>query len=245
MNTTTSLARAEIAPGNGAFITIRNLKRYYRMGGTIVKALDGVDLDVERGELLCLMGPSGSGKSTLLNLLGGLDTPDDGTIMVAGRDISTLDENELAAYRRQSVGLVFQSFNLIPTMTALENVEFPMVFAGLSPAERRERAKEVLELVGLGDRINHRPTELSGGQQQRVAIARALVCEPALLLADEPTGNLDSRTSHEIMGLLVELNRAGLTIVMVTHEPDIAAYARREVRFRDGRILADERRSAA
>ena len=240
MNTTTSLARAEIAPGNGAFITIRNLKRYYRMGGTIVKALDGVDLDVERGELLCLMGPSGSGKSTLLNLLGGLDTPDDGTIMVAGRDISTLDENELAAYRRQSVGLVFQSFNLIPTMTALENVEFPMVFAGLSPAERRERAKEVLELVGLGDRINHRPTELSGGQQQRVAIARALVNQPAILLGDEPTGNLDSKTGLEILDMLQQLNRQGQTIILVTHDPRTSSYATRTVHMLDGRIVSEE-----
>ncbi len=227
-------------PDNGAFITIRNLKRYYRMGGTIVKALDGVDLDVARGELLCLMGPSGSGKSTLLNLLGGLDTPDDGTIVVAGRDISTLDENELAAYRRQSVGFVFQSFNLIPTMTALENVEFPMVFAGLPPAERRERAKGVLELVGLGDRINHRPTELSGGQQQRVAIARALVNQPAILLGDEPTGNLDSKTGLEILDMLQQLNHQGQTIILVTHDPRTSSYATRTVHMLDGRIVTED-----
>ena len=222
-------------------IEITNLKRYYYMGDTVVRALDGVDLEVVPGELLCLMGPSGSGKSTLLNLLGGLDTPDDGTIIVNGRDISTLDENELAEYRQQSVGFVFQSFNLVPTMTALENVEFPMIFAGVPPADRHRRAEHALTQVGLGDRMDHKPTELSGGQQQRVAIARSLVNRPAILLGDEPTGNLDSKTGIEILDMLQTLNDEGQTIILVTHDPRTTAYATRTINMLDGKILDEVR----
>jgi putative ABC transport system ATP-binding protein len=225
---------------NGAFIEIRDLKRHFKLGDTLVRALDGVDLDVQRGELLCLMGPSGSGKTTLLNLLGGLDTPDEGVIVVDGRDISTLDENELATYRQQAVGFVFQSFNLIPSMTALENVEFPMIFARLSPAERRTRALAALEQVGLSDRTHHRPTELSGGQQQRVAMARALVNQPAILLGDEPTGNLDTKTGVEVLDMLQALNQQGQTIILVTHDPRTSAYATRTIHLLDGKIVGDE-----
>ncbi len=225
---------------NGAFIEIRDLKRHFKLGDTLVRALDGVDLNVQRGELLCLMGPSGSGKTTLLNLLGGLDTPDEGVIVVDGRDISTLDENELATYRQQAVGFVFQSFNLIPSMTALENVEFPMIFARLSPAERRARALAALEQVGLSDRTHHRPTELSGGQQQRVAMARALVNQPAILLGDEPTGNLDTKTGVEVLDMLQALNEQGQTIILVTHDPRTSAYATRTIHLLDGKIVGDE-----
>ncbi len=223
-----------------AFITVRNLKRHYRLGGAVVRALDGIDLDVTRGEMLCLMGPSGSGKSTLLNLLGGLDTPDEGSIVVAGRDISTLDDNALALYRQQSVGFVFQSFNLIPTMTALENVEFPMIFAGTSPAERRRRAMELLNMIGLGDRMHHKPTELSGGQQQRVSIARALINHPDILLGDEPTGNLDTKTGGEILDMLKMLNEQGQTIILVTHDPRIGNYVSRTIHLLDGQIVEQQ-----
>jgi putative ABC transport system ATP-binding protein len=226
---------------DGAFIIVRNIKRHFLLGDTIVRALDGVDLSVEQGEFLCLMGPSGSGKSTLLNLLGGLDTPDEGTIIVAGRDISTLDENELADYRQRSVGFVFQSFNLIPSMTALENVEFPMIFASISAAERRQRALEALNSVGLGDRIDHKPTELSGGQQQRVALARSLVNHPKILLCDEPTGNLDTKTGEEILEMLTALYKNGQTIIVVTHDPRLNAYATRSIHLLDGRVVSEER----
>ena len=222
------------------FIIIRDLARHYRLGDTVVRALDGINLNVARGEFLVLMGPSGSGKSTLLNLLGGLDRPDAGTLVVNGRNVASLDQNELALYRQRSVGFVFQSFNLIPTMTAQENVAFPMIFAGTVPAERRARSAELLERLGLADRAHHKPTELSGGQQQRVAMARALVNEPAILLADEPTGNLDSKTGEEILSLLKQLNAGGQTIIVVTHDPRIANYATRTLHLLDGKIVRDE-----
>ena len=216
--------------------------KVYGTGAAAVRALDRVDLAVEAGEFVAITGASGSGKSTAMNILGCLDRPSSGSYRFAGRPLETAGREVLALVRRHFLGFVFQGFNLLPRTTALENVELPLVYRGIPGSERRARARAALARVGLADRAHHSVSELSGGQQQRVAIARALVSEPALLLADEPTGNLDSRTSHEIMALLVELNRAGLTIVMVTHEPDIAAYARREVRFRDGRIVADERR---
>ena len=225
---------------NAAFITIRNLTRHYTLGTTIVRALDGIDLDAAQGEFLVLMGPSGSGKSTLLNLLGGLDTPDSGTLSVAGKEVGSLDQNELAVYRQRSVGFVFQSFNLIPTMTAVENVAFPMIFAGVPPARRTERAEELLTLMGLGDRMHHKPTELSGGQQQRVAMARSLVNDPAILLADEPTGNLDSKTGEEILSVLQDLNQQGQTIIVVTHDSRITDYATRTVHMLDGHIVQPE-----
>jgi putative ABC transport system ATP-binding protein len=217
-------------------ITARGLKRYYKLGGQTVRALDGVDLDVQRGEMLVLMGPSGSGKSTLLNVLGGLDHPDEGVINVDGQEISRLDANGLAMYRQKQIGFVFQSFNLIATMTALQNVEYPMIFARTSPRERRARARELLERVGLGDRMHHRPTELSGGQQQRVAMARALVNNPRILLGDEPTGNLDSKTGEEILVMLKKLNTQGQTIIIVSHDPRLANYATRTIQMLDGRI---------
>jgi putative ABC transport system ATP-binding protein len=223
-----------------AFIAVRGLKRRFRLGDAIIRALDGIDLDIQRGEFLCLMGPSGSGKTTLLNVLGGLDRPDEGSITVDGLQIERLDANALAHYRRQKVGFVFQTFNLIPTMTALENVEFPMIFAGTPMTERRRRAMELLEQVGLGDRMHHKPTELSGGQQQRVALARALVNAPQIVLGDEPTGNLDTKTGEEIMSLLSQLNRLGQTIVIVTHDPRISAYATRTVHMLDGCIVSEE-----
>jgi putative ABC transport system ATP-binding protein len=216
--------------------------KVYGSGPAAVRALDRVDLAVEAGEFVAITGASGSGKSTAMNILGCLDRPSGGSYRFAGRPLEAAGREVLALVRRHFLGFVFQGFNLLPRTSAQENVELPLVYRGMASSERRARAREALARVGLADRVHHSVSELSGGQQQRVAIARALVSEPALLLADEPTGNLDSRTSHEIMGLLVELNRAGLTIVMVTHEPDIAAYARREVRFRDGRIVADERR---
>ncbi len=223
-----------------AFITVRGLRRQYVMGEVVVKALDGVDLEVNEGEFLCLMGPSGSGKSTLLNLLGGLDSPDEGSIVVNGQEITRLDQNGLSLYRQREIGYIFQSFNLITTMTALQNVEFPMVFAHVSRAERRRRATEALIKVGLGDRMRHRPTELSGGQQQRVAVARGLINDPAILLGDEPTGNLDSKMSEDILNMLVEVNRAGQTLVVVTHDPRVSGYASRIIRMLDGRIDTDD-----
>ncbi len=225
-----------------ALVRVENLCRAFSMGGeVVVRALDGVSFDVDEGEILGLMGPSGSGKSTLLYLLGGLDRPSSGHIWVRDRDITALDENALARYRREQVGFVFQTFNLVATMTALENVEFPMVFAGVPPAERRARARAALEQVGLGDRADHRPTELSGGQQQRVAIARALINQPAIVLADEPTGNLDSRTGAEVMDLLARLNREqGRTIVIVSHDPRVVGYAHRCVHLLDGHTVDRE-----
>ena len=236
-------ARSVHKMSEAPFITVRGLKRYYTMGETIVKALDGVDVDVRRGEFLCLMGPSGSGKSTLLHLLGGLDTSDTGEIVVDGMNITHLDENSLAAYRQKHVGFMFQSFNLIPTMTALQNVAYPMVFASVSTGERRRRAEVLLKRVGLGDRMDHKPTELSGGQQQRVAIARSMVNRPQIILGDEPTGNLDSKTGTEIMGILRALNEAGQTLVLVTHDPRVTEYATRTIHMLDGKIINEEVRS--
>jgi len=225
-------------------ISLRGIEKTYRVGTQEVRAVRGVDLDVARGEYLAIMGSSGSGKSTLMNLLGCLDTPTAGHYELAGRDVSDLGEDELAAVRNREVGFVFQTFNLLPRSTALQNVELPLVYAGIGTAERRERAAHSLDQVGLADRTHHRPNELSGGQRQRVAIARALVTAPSLLLADEPTGNLDSRTSEEIMALLHELDRGGRTLILVTHEADIAAYTRRIIRLHDGRIASDERHEA-
>jgi putative ABC transport system ATP-binding protein len=217
---------------------ITDLHRDFQMGGEVVHALDGVTVRVEAGEFLAVMGPSGSGKSTLLYLVGGLDRPTGGEIEVNGRKISHLDENELAAYRREEVGFVFQSFHLVPTMTALENVEFPMRFARVPTDERRARAVELLEMVGLGHRMEHKPTELSGGQQQRVAVARALANDPAIILADEPTGNLDTQTGAEIMDLLVRLSQQEeRTLLIVSHDPRVTDYATRSIHLLDGKLM--------
>jgi putative ABC transport system ATP-binding protein len=218
-------------------IRIQDLHRDFPMGHEIVHALDGVSLTVRAGEFLGVMGPSGSGKSTLLYLMGGLDRPTGGHIWVRDQDITALDENGLAVYRRREVGFVFQTFNLISTMGALENVEFPMLFARVSPAQRQERARYLLELMGLADRMGHKPTELSGGQQQRVAMARALVNDPTIILADEPTGNLDSHTGAEVMAILAQLNQEqGRTIVVVSHDPSITDFTSRRIHLLDGRI---------
>lgn len=215
-----------------------DLVKEFSMGSQRIFALNGVDLEIESGEFVCVMGPSGSGKSTLLNLIGGLDRPTKGQIVVEGRDLATLDENALAAYRRRGVGFVFQTFNLIPTMTALHNVAFPMIFARVPASQRKVRARELLTEMGLGDRLDHRPTELSGGEQQRVAMARALANDPEIILADEPTGNLDSRTGHEVMEVLARVNREEQrTILVVSHDPDVAAFAGRVLRLLDGRIV--------
>ena len=230
------------APGNEWVIVTRGLKREYDMGGEIVRALRGVDLAIRRNEYVAIMGPSGSGKSTLMNLIGCLDTPDGGEYWLNGQLVSTMTDDALAHVRNREIGFVFQTFNLLPRSTALQNVELPLVYAGVPAGERKRRATEALEKVQLGARIGHRPNELSGGQRQRVAIARALVNDPAILLADEPTGNLDSNTSEEIMRVFENLATQGQTVVMVTHEPDIAAHARRVVVLRDGVIASDERR---
>ncbi len=219
-------------------IRVHNLHRDFTMGDQVVHALDGIDLEVNEGDFLAVMGPSGSGKSTLLYLLGGLDRPTAGEIWVGGRDIVLLDENDLATYRGQEVGFVFQAFHLVPTMTALQNVEFPMVFNRTPPAERRKRAQALLERMGLSDRMGHKPTELSGGQQQRVAIARALANDPRIILADEPTGNLDTRTGQEVLDLLTHLNREeGRTIVIVSHDPSVTRFVTRDIHLLDGRIV--------
>lgn len=224
-------------------ILIENISKVYRMDGVETVALNGVSLTVNRGDFKAIMGPSGSGKSTMMHIIGCLDRPTSGKVLWEGKDVSQLSDDELAIIRNQKVGFVFQSFYLLPRYTALQNVELPLIYRGLSSRERREKAKMLLEKVGLGDRIDYRPTQLSGGQQQRVAIARALAVEPVLLLADEPTGNLDSKSSHEIMELISELHSQGLTIVLVTHEHDIASYAREIVRMSDGKIVGIEKRS--
>jgi putative ABC transport system ATP-binding protein len=219
-------------------IHMQGLRREFRMGQEVVHALDGVSLAIGAGGFVTVMGPSGSGKSTLLYLLGGLDRPTAGRIRVRGQEITALDENALAAYRRREVGFVFQSFNLVATMTALENVAFPMLFARVPPARRRERARHLLDMVGLADRTDHRPTELSGGQQQRVAIARSLANDPTIILADEPTGNLDSHTGEEVMATLARLNREeARTLVVVSHDPAVASFADRRIHLLDGRIV--------
>lgn len=222
-------------------VRTKDLVKEYVMGSEIVRALRGVSVDIRRGEYISIMGPSGSGKSTLFNMIGGLDKPTSGTVFIDEVDMAQLDAYELAWLRNRKIGYIFQTFNLIPVMTALENVTLPMIFAGATTDEMIERGVELLNIVGLGDRLHHKPNELSGGQQQRVAIARALANSPAIILADEPTGNLDTRTSEEIMALLQRLNREhGITIVLVTHELDIARHARRLIALRDGRLVRDE-----
>ena len=222
-----------------AVIVTRNLQRDYDMGGEVVHALRGVDLVIRKNEFVAIMGPSGSGKSTLMNLIGCLDSPTGGEYWLNGHRVSELGDDELARIRNKEIGFVFQTFNLLPRASALHNVELPLVYAGLGGRERRELAADALTRVGLGDRMQHRPNELSGGQRQRVAIARALVNTPSILLADEPTGNLDSATSEEILGLFEALYEGGQTIVLVTHEADIAAHARRQVHLKDGRLEQD------
>jgi putative ABC transport system ATP-binding protein len=221
-------------------IRIRELSREYRMGEERILALQAVTLDVRRNEYVAIMGPSGSGKSTMMNLLGCLDTPTSGEYWLNGQEVSRLTDDELARVRNREIGFVFQTFNLLPRATALHNVELPLVYAGARARERRERAVAALERVGLANRLEHRPNELSGGQRQRVAIARALVNNPSILLADEPTGNLDSATSEEIMRVFGDLHAGGQTVIMVTHEPDIAAHAERVVVLRDGRVESDQ-----
>ena len=220
-------------------IRMRDLHRVYQVGESEVRALDGVDLDIEANEYVAIMGPSGSGKSTLMNILGCLDTPTSGSYKLKGKEIAERTDDELAKIRNQEIGFVFQTFNLLARADALHNVELPLVYAGLKHEERRKRARESLELVGLADRMKHRPNELSGGQRQRVAIARALVNKPSIILADEPTGNLDSRTGEEIMVAFEAIWKAGNTVIVVTHEPDIAEHARRVVRMRDGKVESD------
>jgi putative ABC transport system ATP-binding protein len=232
------MGAAQAAKGE-ALVAAEGLMKHYRMGDEVVHALDGVTFSIPRGGYVSIIGPSGSGKSTLMNLIGGLDAPTDGRLVVDGRDIGEMNDSELAQFRNQMIGFVFQSFNLLPRMTALENVELPLIYAGLTPRARRERAAELLTRVGLGERMGHRPTQLSGGQQQRVAIARALACEPALLLADEPTGALDTATGREILALFAALNQEGATVIVVTHDPDIAALTRRVIEMRDGKIVQD------
>lgn len=221
-------------------ISLRNVKKTYVIGQTTVHALRGASLDVRQGEFVAIMGPSGSGKSTLMNILGCLDSPSSGSYTLAGQLVSEMSRAELARVRNTHLGFVFQSFNLLPRATALKNVEIPLVYAGVAREKRAARAREMLEIVGLGERIHHKPTQLSGGQQQRVAIARALINNPSLLLADEPTGNLDSRMSKEILKTFVALHQQGLTILIVTHDPNVASYAQRQVELSDGLVVRDE-----
>jgi putative ABC transport system ATP-binding protein len=226
-------------PPGAVVIDIENITKHYVMGEETVHALRGVTLQIRRNEYLAIMGPSGSGKSTLMNMLGCLDTPSSGRYEFNGKDVSSMDGDELAEIRNKEIGFVFQTFNLLPRSTSLRNVELPLIYAGIDPATREERAAQALQDVGLGDRMHHKPNELSGGQRQRVAIARALVNNPSIILADEPTGNLDSKTGEEIMALMENLYQRGNTVILVTHEPDIAAHARRAVHLRDGVIESD------
>ena len=220
-------------------IKITNIKRDFALGSEIINVLKGIDLNINKGEYVALMGPSGSGKSTLMNLLGCLDTPTSGQYILNGNDVSQMTDDNLAEIRNKEIGFVFQTFNLLPRTTALDNVALPMIYAGYSKSERTARATEVLKQVGLGDRMDHEPNQLSGGQRQRVAVARALVNKPSIILADEPTGNLDSKTSVEIMNLFNEIHANGNTVILVTHEEDIAAYAHRIIRLRDGLVESD------
>ena len=229
----------------GPLIAVQDVTKVFRMGDVEVRALRGVSLEIAAGEFVAIRGPSGSGKSTLMNILGCLDRPTAGRYLLEGRDVAPLDRDALARIRNRMLGFVFQSFNLLHRTSAIENVELPLLYAGVGRVERRRRAIEALERVGLGDRLDHTPNRLSGGQQQRVAIARALVSEPKLILADEPTGNLDSRTSVELMALFQELGRSGITIVLVTHEPDVATFVGRVVVVRDGHIASDRRQMPA
>jgi len=220
-------------------IETHKIAKVYRMGAEEVHALKSISISIQKGEYVAFMGPSGSGKSTLMNIIGCLDSPSDGEYVLNNKDVSSLTENELAVIRNKEIGFVFQTFNLLPRQSSLENVALPLIYAGISKADRHERALEVLDSVGLGDRAGHKPNELSGGQRQRVAIARALVNDPSIILADEPTGNLDTKTSYDIMELFQQLHDAGNTIIMVTHEDDIAHYAHRIIRLRDGLIESD------
>ena len=229
----------------GNLIKIRDITRDFPLGSEIVHVLKGIDLDIEKGEYLAFMGPSGSGKSTLMNLLGCLDTPTSGTYILNGKDVSHMSDDDLAEVRNKEIGFVFQTFNLLPRTTALDNVALPMVYAGYSKSDRYARAQEVLTDVGLADRMDHKPNQLSGGQRQRVAVGRALVNKPSIILADEPTGNLDSKTSVEIMKLFDDIHAAGNTVILVTHEEDIAEHAHRIIRLRDGIVESDERKSMA
>ena len=217
-------------------IQAKNLTKHYTVGSTIVRALDGLDIDIDKGSYIALMGPSGSGKSTLMNILGCLDTPSAGTYFLNNNDLSQVDDDSLAGIRNKEIGFIFQTFNLLPRYTALENVALPMIYAGIPKKERLARATEVLEKVGLGDRVTHKPNELSGGQRQRVAVARALVMNPSIIFADEPTGNLDSKTSEGIMQLFDEIHQDGNTLIVVTHEEEVAARAQKIIRLRDGKL---------
>lgn len=223
-----------------SLLEIKNVKRDFKLGNEILHVLKGINLSIEKGEYVALMGPSGSGKSTLMNILGCLDTPTSGQYILNGKDVSKMLDSELADIRNREIGFVFQTFNLMPRTTALDNVALPMVYAGVNKEKRRERAREVLQMVGLEDRMLHKPNELSGGQRQRVAVARALVNHPSIILADEPTGNLDSKTSYEIMNLFDSIYNAGNTVILVTHEEDIAHYAKRIIRLKDGMIESDD-----
>jgi putative ABC transport system ATP-binding protein len=234
---------AEPVPTQDSLIRAEDLWRTYSMGAEEIHALQGVTFTVGRGEYVAIMGPSGSGKSTLMNLIGCLDTPTRGTYVLRGKTVSAMNDDELAAIRNREIGFVFQTFNLLPRATALHNVELPLVYAGIPKEERLQQARRALDMVDLGSRVTHKPNELSGGQRQRVAIARALVMQPSILLADEPTGNLDSATGEEIMRLFEKLHHDGNTIILVTHERDIADHARRTIHLRDGRIESDERRA--
>lgn len=224
-----------------AMIRARNLTRIYQLGGSEVRALNGVDVDIASGEYVAIMGASGSGKSTFMNMIGALDRPSSGTLTVDGADLADRSPDQLAAFRNESVGFVFQQFNLLARTSAVDNVALPLIYRGWSTAKRRKRAKECLEQVGLADRMQNHPSQLSGGQQQRVAIARALAGSPSMLLADEPTGALDSRTSDDVMGIFDDLNAQGITIILVTHEDDVGAHAKRRIVFRDGQIVEDVR----